>query len=237
MIKRLLQHPQWTSSPECEIGGIFEHTQLFLSGNTITNLLLDDDEPEHYGIYAMKEGRTQKIPMTFDMSKPETTFDINRLLQTLKTNSKHESISVFLCICSPHTISPHYGSILKWKGRSMPPRKATHKYDSFYMSDDIIKKVKIIQKKRFQVEKEGKERFKKYSQNRRFTRSMSFPPKLRNGSTDHALPLIGKGLNEVSSFEKKRGIYYKIDEQDYKTNEMYEIHLKKIDICSTDSTK
>ena len=42
---------------------------------------------------------------------------------------------------------------------------------------------------------------------------MSFPIHLRNGSTDHIPPRIGKGLGDMTTNDKERGLYFKIDDQ------------------------
>lgn len=225
MIKRFIKNPNWTSSPECEEGGLFEHTQLYLPGNTITNLVLDGDTPDHYGVYVISK-HTQKLPIIFDTTKTETTYDIERLLHTLQKRMKGQSLNIFLCICSPHAISPPSGSILKWKGRNNPSRKSTHKYDSFHITNDILIKAKKIQEKRFMIDEEGRCRFKKHSMPRRFTRSMGFLVHLRNGSIDHIPPKIGKGLGEYLSY-KERGLYFKIDDQDEKTDFIFQRQIKE----------
>lgn len=225
MMKWMLKNPNWTCSPECGVGGIFEHTQLYLPGNTITNLMLDGDEPQHYGVYNLDDSMTKKLPMVFDTAKQETTYDVERLLATLapKTN---KTINVFLCICSPHTISPHHGSVLKWSGKIMPSRKATRKYDSFQICQDTFAKIVAIQEKRMLVDIQGKQRFQNHAIRRMFTRSMNFPLKLRNGSIDHIPPTIGRGVGEENVPLNQKGIYYKIDNQDEKTNILYE-HKKR----------
>tara|TARA_Y100000992_G_C21250755_1_gene485739 strand:+ start:804 stop:1631 length:828 start_codon:yes stop_codon:yes gene_type:complete len=225
MMKRFLKNPQWSSSPECEEGGLFEHTQLYLPGNTITNLLLDGDDPDHYGVYDISD-KNKKIPLVFDATKTETTYDVERFLRTLQTTMKGNTLNVFLCICSPHSISPPSGSIMKWKGRSNPPRKSTQKYDSFHMSDDMLIKAKHIQEKRLALDKEGKKRFKRNMVHRRFTRSMSFPVHLRNGSTDHIPPRIGKGLGDMKTKDKERGLYFKIDDQDRKIDLVFQRQIQ-----------
>ena len=106
MMKYMLNNPDWTCSPECGAGGMFEHAQLYLPGNKMVNLMLDGDDPDHYGVYTLGDS-FKKMPLVFDATKKETTYDVERLLQTLAPKSKTKTpINIFLCICSPHTISP-----------------------------------------------------------------------------------------------------------------------------------
>ncbi len=225
MIKRFLQNPNWTCSPECNKGGLFEHTQLYLPGDEIINLMLDSDIPEYYGVFIMSNP-IKRMNIEINSEKKETTYDIERLLKTIAPKKTKQLISVFLCICSPHSISPHEGSILKWKGKHNPSRKATKKYDSFVMDDNMIQKAKIIQEKRIKLEQLGKKRFKISAHNGMFTRSMSFPLNMRNGSFDHIPPNIGKGIFETPTPFINRGMYFKVDKQDYEVNLLYEKNTK-----------
>ena len=71
-MKHFLQSSHWISSPECRPGGMFERAQLYLPGNTITNLMLDGDTPVNYGLYLL-DNPVQKLPVIFDTEKKETT--------------------------------------------------------------------------------------------------------------------------------------------------------------------
>ena len=82
----LLRNPHWTASPEINKGGMFSHAQLYDSGATMCNLLLEGDSEPHFGVYERCDP-PKKLPMVFDTMKTETTYDISRLLHTLK--SKH----------------------------------------------------------------------------------------------------------------------------------------------------
>ena len=229
MMMHMLKSPSWRCSPECGKGGIFEHTQLYSPGSTITNLMLDGDEDPHYGAHLMTTP-SQKLPITFDTRKKPTTYDVERLLQELAPKNKKETRDVYLCICSPHTISPHACSVLKWKGRVQPIRKATKKYESFHLTPELVQKARTIQTRRFVLEQAGRDRFRREIPvvEHRFTRSMSFPVKHRNGSVDHELPKLGKGLCEEAAREEDRGLYFKVDVQDTKTELIYQNLLKKL---------
>ena len=228
MMKYMLNNPDWTCSPECGAGGMFEHAQLYLPGNKMVNLMLDGDDPDHYGVYTLGDS-FKKMPLVFDATKKETTYDVERLLQTLAPKSKTKTpINIFLCICSPHTISPPQGSVIKWRGKVMPSRKATKKYDSYHMCETLLKKAKAIQEKRLWLDEQGKLRFKKQACRRMFTRSMSFPVNMRIGSIDNIPSTIGKGVGELPAPTIEQGLYYKIDKQDRETNEVYEIKKRQI---------
>ena len=219
MMMDLLRKPHWTASPEINEGGMFSHAQLYDSGATMCNLLLEGDSEPHFGVYELCDP-PKKLPMVFDTTKTETTYDISRLLHTLK--SKHYR-NVYFCICSPHTISPYTNSVLKWDGKHQPKRKATIKYESFAMTAEISSIAFAVQEQRLLLEKEGKQRFKSHipKQERRFTRSMSFPLHRRNGSTDHEPLQIGLGLGDAPIQDKHKGIYFQVDLQDQETNRMY----------------
>jgi hypothetical protein len=221
MMKHFLKHPNWTSSPECMEGGMFEHCQLYCPGDYITNLILDGDTPVNYGLYLMNNPN-QKLPVIFDTTKKETTYDIERILRELKPSDPRKIRNIYLCVCFPHTISPVANSVLKWKGINRPERKATLKYESFTITPEILDKAKKIQKRRMKLDQQGRKRFIIHSKkkNRPFTRSMSFPENLRNGSIDHIPSNIGKGLGEKTKISE-RGIYFKIDKQDQETNEVF----------------
>lgn len=222
MMKHFLQHPGWISSPECMKGGMFEHCQLYRSGDVITNLLLDGDTPPNYGLYLM-DNPNEKLPIVFDAEKKETTYDVERILTELKPSNPRKIRNVYLLICFPHTISPVADSVIKWKGISLPERKATRKYESFTITPEILEKAKKIQTRRIQLDCEGRERFlQKIKTNLfRFTRSMSFPISLRNGSIDNIPANIGKGLEETTKDDNERGIYFRIDKTDLATDKMY----------------
>lgn len=221
MMKHCLQHPQWMCSPECMEGGMFEYCQLYLPGNYITNLILDGDTPTNYGLYLM-DNPNKKIPVTFDATKKETTYDIERILTELKPSDPRKVRNVYLCICFPHTISPFSTSVLKWKGHNQPQRKATLKYESFTITPELLNKAIKIQKKRLELDQQGRKRFINHKQKtqRPFTRSMSFPISLRNGSIDNIPANVGKGLGEKTK-KNERGIYFKVDKQDLTTNHVF----------------
>ena len=221
MMKHFLQSSAWMTSPECRKGGMFEHAQLYLPGSTITNLILDGDTPTNYGMYLL-DNPAQKLPVVFDAEKKETTYDIERLLNELKPSNPRKIRNVYLCICFPHTISAPANSVIKWSGRIQPERKATKKYDSFSMSPELLEKARKIQTKRIALDHEGRQRFLDYvpTQERRFTRSMNFPVKGRNGSIDHIPAQVGKGLGEKTS-DSERGMFFKIDKIDRETDQIY----------------
>jgi len=222
MMKHFLQSSHWISSPECRPGGMFERAQLYLPGNTITNLMLDGDTPINYGLYLL-DNPAQKLPVIFDTEKKETTYDIERLLNELKPSNPRNIRNVFLCICFPHTISAPANSVIKWTGRVQPERKATKKYDSFSITPEILEKAKKIQNKRIALDHEGRQRFLQHipTQERRFTRSMNFPVKSRNGSIDHIPAQVGKGLGE-KTIDSERGMLFKIDKIDKNTDKIYQ---------------
>ena len=170
--------------------------------------------------------------MIINTEKTETTYDVERMLQTLKTKYGKNLRNVYLNICSPHTISPHANSILKWVGKNQPPRKATNKYDSFAMTQSMMSKAVIIQEKRIKLDEEGKKRFLRHipDMEGRFLRSMSFPTERRNGSIDHIPSQIGCGLGEEKKKGKynDQGIYFAVDAQDMETNKKYEFYRKKL---------
>ncbi len=221
MMKHLLQNPGWMSSPECMEGGMFEHCQLYLPGNDITNLILDGDAPPNYGLYLMNNPN-KKMPIIFDAAKKETTYDIERILNELKPADPRKVRNVYLCICFPHTISPVANSVLKWSGKTIPERKATQKYESFAITPDVLKKAIKIQKRRLELDQKGRKRFiKRAKKNQRpFTRSMSFPENLRNGSIDNIPANIGKGMGEKTK-DSERGLYFKVDKQDLATDSVF----------------
>ena len=221
MMKHFLQSSHWISSPECRPGGMFERAQLYLPGNTMTNLILDGDTPTNYGLYLM-DNPNKKIPVTFDATKKETTYDIERILTELKPSDPRKVRNVYLCICFPHTISPVANSVLKWSGKTVPERKATQKYESFAITPDVLKKAIKIQKRRLELDQKGRKRFiKRAKKNQRpFTRSMSFPESLRNGSIDNIPANIGKGMGEKTK-DSERGLYFKVDKQDLATDSVF----------------
>ena len=223
MIMHFLSNPYWMFSPELRKGGMFEHMQYYPPNSIITNIMLDgDDTSSHFGAYTL--GKTsQKLPIVFNASKKETTYDVERLLNTIKSGR------VFLFVCSPHTIAPHTNSVLKWRGRNQPKRKATKKYESFAITHEILEKAIAIQEQRIDIDEEARRRFVEYINSlchRRFTRSMSFPLEKRNGSSDHIPSQIGLGLGETK--RKESGIYFKVDKQDQETNNIYEKRYKEI---------
>lgn len=225
MMKWFLSNPNWIHSAETMKGGIFEHCQMYLPGDKITNLMLDGDVGPNYGIYMMTDP-DKRVPIVFNREKKETTYDVERVIRELAPKKKNEIRNVYFCICSPHTISPFANSVIKWKGtRWQPPRKATKRYESFSMNTEVLKKANLIQKERLRLDELGRKRFLSHipQQGRRFTRSMSFPLKLRNGSIDHDPVQIGKGLGEGSAQEKERGLFYKIDKQDKETQRVFEL--------------
>lgn len=230
MMMCFLSNPHWQCSPETRPGGMFEHTQLYTPHSYMCNLLLDGDTPNNFGVYELSNP-PKKLDITFDTTKTETTYDIERLLEHL--HSKPHTRNVYFCICSPHTISPYADSVLKWKGRHNPRRKATLKYDSFAITPELLQKAFTIQENRLRLEIQGKQRFRQYipRHERRFTRSMSFPLKRRNGSTDHIPSQIGWGVGDKLVENSQKGIYFEVDKQDKETNRVYEtllqIKLKK----------
>ena len=221
MMKHFLKSPHWMHSPEVNKGGMFQHTQLYLPGDTMTNLMLDSDVPNNYGVYLLDSHNT-KLPITVDREKKETTYDVSRILDELKPSNPRKIRNIYLCICSPHTISPTANSIIKWKGRNQPERKSTLRYDSFAITDELLKKAIYIQKKRIQIDHEGRSRFIKHipKKERRFTRSMNFPLNVRNGSIDHIPSQIGKGLKEITK-DSELSIYFKIDKIDTEINNIF----------------
>lgn len=228
MMMHFLRNPGWVSSPERNPGGMFEHAKLYIPGSTVVNLLLDSDPALHFGIYELTP-TPRKIEMTINTEKTETTYDVERMLQTLKTKYGKTLRNVYLNICSPHTISPHANSVVKWIGRTQPPRKATNKYDSFAMTQPMMAKAVTIQERRIKLDKEGKKRFLRHISciERPFLRSMSFPTERRNGSVDHIPSQIGRGLGERERYNE-RGIYFAVDAQDTETNRKYHFYRKKL---------
>ena len=226
MMKHFLRSQHWMSSPECRTGGMFEHCQMYLPGDTMVHLLLDGAAPPNYGLYLL-DNPSKKLPIIFDTEKKETTYDIERMLDELKPSNPRIIRNVYFCICSPHTISVPATNVLKWKGRTTPDRKATRKYESFTMTPEILEKATKIQTKRIKLDQEGRERFLQHipKQERRFTRSMSFPLSARNGSIDHIPVQIGKGLGEKTT-HSERGMFFKVDKQDTQTDQLYRIFSK-----------
>ena len=139
MMMHFLKNPNWISSPEINEGGMFSNTQLYVENNKITNILLDGDISSNFGVFLLNES-FKKMNIVFDTEKKETTYDIERLMHKLKELNPNEKIKIYLCICSPHTICPYKGSIIKWTGKNQPLREATKKYQSFSITDDILKK-------------------------------------------------------------------------------------------------
>jgi len=225
MMMHFLKNPNWISSPEINEGGMFSNTQLYLENNKITNILLDGDISSNFGVFLLNES-FKKMNIVFDTEKKETTYDIERLMHKLKELNPNEKIKIYLCICSPHTICPFKGSIIKWTGKNQPLREATKKYQSFSITDDILKKSKHIQQERLRLDEQGRKRFlhsiPKFEL--RFTRSMSFPLRLRNGSIDNIPSQIGKGLYEKNM--ERCGLYYKMDKQDVSVNIQYLNRIK-----------
>jgi hypothetical protein len=222
VMRHFLKNGDWIHNPEHNEGGMFQHTQVFMPGDVITNLNLDGDETTDFGVYKLDETQ-QRLPMTFDMEKKETAYDVERLLAELAPKNKKKTIVVYLFICSPFTISPSGWSTMKWTGRSAPSRKSTRQYDSFYITPEIAAMAQRIQRKREDIESAAKARFKKmvYRQNKPFTRSMNFPVELRNGSTDHIPQCVGHGIGYESISKNKCGIYYEIDKSDRKNMEKF----------------
>ena len=97
-----------------------------------------------------------------------------------------------------------------------------------YLASGMYHLAKAIQEKRLWLDEQGKLRFKKQACRRMFTRSMSFPVNMRNGSIDHIPSTIGKGVGELPAPTIEQGLYYKIDKQDRETNEVYEIKKRQI---------
>ena len=215
MMMHLLKNRNWISSPENNKHGIFSRVHLFKQNNKITNLLLDGDNDKHFGVYELLNN-FKKLNMIFDTEKEETTYDVQRLLYTLKLHCPNKPIRIYLCICSPHTISPCTNTIIKWKGKNQPLRNATKKYQSFSITDDILLKSKRIQKERLRLDNQARKRFLKsipFYENR-FTRSMSFNINERNGTIDNIPLQIGVGLFEKNQYHKS--LYIKIDKTDEK---------------------
>jgi hypothetical protein len=239
MMMDILRKPHWKSSPEVRPGGMFAHTQYYPPHSRMCNLLLDGDTPQHFGVYELTTP-PKKLDLVFDATKPDTTYDVERMLELLR--SKPRTRNVYFCICSPHTISPYSESVLKWKGRSNPRRKSTLKYESFAMSPELLRKATVIQENRLRLETLGRERFLNQIPHyeRRFTRSMSFPLRLRNGSTDHVPSQIGIGLGDAPPKNGQKGLYFAVDKQDEETNRVYtllrQIKLKNIHVLITTDT-
>jgi hypothetical protein len=231
MMMHFLRSPHWVSSPECNPGGMFEHAQMYDAGSTIVNLMLDSDALPHFGVYELSTP-PKRIPLVVDSTKKETTYDVERMLNTLKSKYPKTIRNVYFNICSPHTISPCCNSVLKWVGKTQPTRKATNKYDSFAITEKVMERAIKIQEKRIALDREGKARFLELSRRkgRMFLRSMGFPMKCRNGSLDHIPSQVGRGIGECADINELRGIYVAIDAQDKATNEQYEIYRQKYQI-------
>jgi len=213
-MKEYIEQGMWMFSPERNEGGLFEHTQIYLPGNKIHNINFDgDDQEEHFGVFtANPHEESWKTDMVVDTSNTETTYDTERLLLTFSVPGVTRAI--YILSCSPHTIQPTLGSTIKWKGKAMPVRKATKKYDSFTITSEIHKKVVDIEAGRFECEVAGKKRFWDFINScpfePRFTRSMTPVKYFYTG--EKRLISLGPGEDDERDDETK--LSYQIEADD-----------------------
>jgi hypothetical protein len=223
-MRQLIMKGNWMFSPERGEGGMFEHTQIYIPGDKIHNLNYDGDKdcekPESFGVFKVAPGDVsspRQNNFVIDMDKQETTYDTDRLLQTIAPPKGSGVVrAVYIMSCSPHTIHVTNGSILKMQGRSNPPRNATGGYDSFAITPEVRKRVDLIEKKRFRCELFGKKLFWDHIQKSpfepRFTRSMSVhSTKLDRGDS---MRTLGLGMREVVDRKDMTRVFYETDDID-----------------------
>jgi len=223
-MRQLIMKGNWMFSPERGEGGMFEHTQIYIPGDKIHNLNYDGDKdcenPESFGMFKVVPGGVsspRQNDFVIDMEKPETTYDTERLLETLAPPKGSGVMrAVYIMSCSPHTIHVTDGSILKMEGRNNPPRKATGAYDSFAVTPQVRKRVEQIETRRFRCELYGKKLFWSYIDKSpfepRFTRSMA----VKDGGVirKNSMRTLGLGMKESVDRKDFGRIFYESDDID-----------------------